>query len=182
MTRGESPTAVALGDDWVRLPPIVQRLHEPCTAVGSFRIERGTGSIVTVLCWLSGLPRAGTDVPTRVEVRQGPDAFTWARRFGDDVLVTRQRAIARGTIAERFGMIECSFRPEASGQGLDYQQTGASVCVGSLRLPLPIALWPRVEGRTRGLGDTMDVEVVVSAPLVGRLLRYHGAVRPEPIG
>jgi hypothetical protein len=179
--RGESPTAAALGDGWVRLPPIVRQLHEPCAAVGSFSIERGTGPIVSVLCWLSGLPRPGTEVPTRLEVRQGLDAFTWARRFGEDVLVTHQRAIGPGAIAERLGMIECIFRPEAGAEGLDYRQTGASVCVGSLRLPLPRVLSPRVEGWTRALGDTMDVEVVVSAPLIGRLLRYHGAVRPEPI-
>jgi hypothetical protein len=179
MTGTASPTRVALGDSWDDLPPIVQRLHESCDAWGLFEIERGSGPAATLLCWLSGIPRPGTRVSTRLTVREGPQSFIWTRRFGEDSLVTEQRAIARGIIAERLGMIECIFRPEAKGEGLDYQQTGASLCTGSLRLPLPRVLWPRVEGRAQGRGETMDVEVVVSAPFVGKLVRYYGAVRLE---
>ena len=178
VTRSHSPTAVALGDDWNRLPPIVRQLHEPCGAIGSFHIERGAGLIAAVLAWLSGLPRPGMDVPTRLEVRPGLTAFTWIRHFGEDVLVTYQRALGPGAIAERLGTIECVFLPTAHGEGLEYQQTGASVCVGALRVPLPGFLAPRVKARTQAVGDMMEVDVVVSAPVVGALLHYRGAARP----
>jgi uncharacterized protein DUF4166 len=181
VAHSHSPTAVALADDWDRLPPIVRQLHEPCAAIGSFHIERAGGLIATVLSWLSGLPRPGTDVPTRLEVRPGLATFTWVRHFGEDVLVTYQRALGPGAIAERLGMIECVFLPTAHSKGLEYQQTGASVCVASLRIPLPCSLAPRVKAWTRAIGDRMEVDVVVSAPVVGTLLHYRGAVHPETI-
>jgi uncharacterized protein DUF4166 len=181
MTSGDSPTAIALGDDWGRLPPIVRELHEPCAAIGSFHIERASGPIAAVLSWLSGLPRPGTDVPTRLEVRPGLATFTWVRHFGEDVLVTYQRALGPGAIAERLGMIECVFLPTAHKEGLEYQQTGASVCVGPFRIHLPRSLAPRVKAWTQAVGDLMEVDLVVSAPVAGTLLHYRGAVRPETI-
>jgi hypothetical protein len=172
------PTALALGAEWGRLPAIVRRLHEPGGAAGRFEIQRGPGWLAALCCRLGGLPRPGTDVSTHLAVTARPGAYEWSRRFGAEPLVTWQRVCAPGRIAERLGPIECEFVPMAGDDGLEYRQTAAAVCLGPLRLPLPRPLSPRVGAWARAADDAMQVEVTLDAPLIGRLMRYRGRVRP----
>jgi hypothetical protein len=149
LTADDSPTARALGSSWAQLPLVVRRLHGPCAVCGSFAVERGRGWTAAVVAQLFGLPAPGRDVPTSLEVRAGRCEFTWARRFGTRPLVTHQRALGGGALAERLGGIECVFELIATPEGIEYRQTGARLCAGPLRFPLPRVLAPRVEARTR---------------------------------
>lgn len=82
-------------------------------------------------------------------------------------------------MVERFGSFECVFRLRPTARGIDYDLVGAALVRGHLRLPLPRALAPRVRAETRGEEGAMRIEVSMAAPLFGRILRYHGLVRPE---
>jgi hypothetical protein len=128
---------------------------------------------------LSGLPDRGTDVPTRLEVRPDAVGLTWIRHFGAQPLVTRQRALGRGAVAERLGVIECSFEPRVTADGIEYRQRDARLCLGPLRVPLPSLARPRIEARAWARDQVMEVDVVLHLPFVGWLLRYRGFVRPE---
>jgi len=179
LTADDSPTARALAGSWAQLSAVVRRLHGPCAVHGRFVVERGEGWAVALVAWIFGLPAPGPEVTTSLEVRAGRHEFTWDRRFGTRRLITHQRALRGGTLAERLGGIECVFELTATHDAIEYRQSGARLCAGPLRLPLPRPLAPRVEARVRALGESMEVEVVLSAPVIGRLMRYRGMVQRQ---
>ncbi len=160
------------------MPAVVRRLHCSCRVTGRFDIERGAGWLAGPAAYLFGLPPAGRDVATSLVIEPDRGGLKWSRRFGATRLVTHQRALGDGIIAERIGAIECSFVPLASAEGIEYRQTGARLCAGPLRLPLPRILSPRVEAWVRARGEAAEVDVAVSAPLIGRLVHYRGVVQP----
>lgn len=98
-------------------------------------------------------------------------------------MTSRQRRLAGSLMAERLGSFECRFRLRPTPRGIDYEQLGAALFAGPLRLPLPRPLAPRVTATTWAEGDErMGLDVTISAPLIGQVLRYHGFVTPEDEG
>jgi hypothetical protein len=170
---------VLLGAAWAELPLVVRRLHQNVSARGRVTIEHGRGWPARLLARLLGFPPAGNEVPTRLEVARGDGEQVWSRRFGEHTMVSRQRLGPSNLLAERFGSFECWFRLRATTAGIDYDLTGTSLVLGGLRLRLPRALAPHVRARTWAANDAMGLDVSISAPLFGRLLRYHGVVSPE---
>jgi hypothetical protein len=94
-------------------------------------------------------------------------------------MISRQRLSPSNQLVERFGAFECCFRLHATAAGIDYEIRGTTLVLGGLRLRLPQALAPQVGARTWAEDDAMGLDVAISAPLFGRLLRYHGVVSPE---
>jgi hypothetical protein len=142
-------------------------------------IERGEPAPARWLAHLLGFPPAGENVATSLSVERHGEEEIWSRRFGEHVLVSRQCLHPEGLLAERFGSFECRFRLRSTPRGIDYDLVGAALVLGGLRLPLPRRLSPQVEATTWALEDAMGLDVRLSAPLFGRVLRYHGLVRPE---
>jgi hypothetical protein len=171
--------AVVLGARWAGLPPSVRRLHEPGCASGLFTIRHGAGPLSVVLGWLSLFPAAGEQVPTRLVVRQDGAVQRWERSFGGHSLATVQRAREGGLIGERFGPVECVFQLRSLEGGIAYEQVGAWLCVGPLRLPLPRMLAPRIEATAMEASVGMRVQVKIGSALAGWLLTYEGLVSPE---
>lgn len=168
-----------LGADWERLPSQVRRLHAEGQARGHFQVRRGPGPLVALLGALLRLPPAGEQVPTRLVVRCEGALQCWERAFGSHALVTQQHVWPGGLLAERLGPITCVFRLRAEGPGMRYEQVGAWMHLGPLRLRLPRVLAPRIEAEVADTSEGMRVSVRIAAPVVGRLLSYEGRVRPE---
>ncbi|ATB42981.1 hypothetical protein CYFUS_008460 [Cystobacter fuscus] len=177
----EPPSLYArlLGPDWQRLPPRVRQLHSEGLARGRFHVRRAPGLLAALMGWLSRLPPAGEDVPTRLVVRREGATQFWERAFGGHALVTSQHAWPGGLLAERLGAVACVFRLRVESRGLRYEQVGAWVCLGAWSLRLPRLLSPRIEAEALDAPEGMRVHVRIGAPLLGPLLSYEGWVCPE---
>ncbi len=175
------PTLYAdlLGPAWEALPGVVRRLHREGRATGLFSVRRGRGPLVALIAWLCRMPPAGEQVPTRLEVRRDGALQCWERAFGPHALVSMQRALAGARLAERLGPVECVFRLRPVSGGLAYEQVGARLCLGPLRLPLPRVLAPRIAAETLERGGSMHVHVRIALVGVGPVLAYEGVVTPE---
>lgn len=177
--QGSSLYKEVLGPRWSGLPATVRRLHEPGSARGPFTIRRGAGVMSAVLGWLCRFPAAGEQVPTRLAVRQDGALQRWERSFGGHVLTTVQRAREGGLIGEQLGPVECVFQVRPVEGGIAYEQVGAWLCLGPLRLPLPRVLAPHIEATATGVPEGMQVRVTVGSAMAGWLLTYEGLVKPE---
>ena len=173
-----------LRDQWHAVAPAIQRMHAhdaPVNASGRFRIRHGACWIARALVRLAGLPPAAEDVPTRLTITPTGNGETWLRSFHGARLVSIQRALSPGVLAERFGRLELRFRLEVLDGGIVYRQSGAAFCIGRFRLPLPHWLAPQISAweRPSEHRGCADVSVVVSAPLTGFLIAYEGSMEPE---
>jgi Domain of unknown function (DUF4166) len=167
-----------LGPAWGALPLVVRRLHQEGRARGQVTIEQGRSGAARWLARVLGFPSSGENVATVLAVQLLGEEQIWSRRFAEDILVSRQRR-AGDCLAERFGSFECVFHLRPTARGIDYDLVGAGLVLGGFRLPLPRGLAPHISARTWAEENAMRLEVTMSAPLFGRILRYHGLVRPE---
>ena len=100
------------------------------------------------------------------------------RTFGQRLVVTTQRGLPDGTLAERFGALELRFHLRVVAGTLRYAQSGAGLMVGRLRIPLPWWISPRVEARETCVdGRSSHVRVGISAPGGALLMSYEGCVQ-----
>jgi hypothetical protein len=102
----------------------------------------------------------------------------WRRSFAGRSFCTTQWFDGPSCVVERWGLIEIRFRLIVSEGELRYDQVGAALHIGRLRLPLPRWLAPHVEANEWPLEcGRIGVRVSVVLPLVGRLLAYEGEVQ-----
>ncbi len=167
-----------VGPLWQILPQPIRRAHQAggFRAAGLFRIEAGRGLVARVLSRLCRLPPAGAAIPVQLSVT--PDAGTerWTRQIGTDRILTSQRGLAGGVIAERFGLLELRFRISPAADSLRYEHLVTRLCCGPFSLPMPKWLAPRVVA-SEEIGTTPGcsrVRVAVFLPVVGLLLAYEG--------
>ena len=172
-----------LGSAWFDLDPAIHGAHAVGTATGWFTIgDEGGGALARVARWALRLPSPGSACETRLVIAAAADAERWTRTFRGRALVTFQRGLADGRLAERFGIVELRFRLRVAGGWLTYEQSGAVLVLGRWLVPIPRWLSPRVEARERRAdqGDGAHIRVVVRAPVVGVLLAYDGDVVRTP--
>ena len=172
-----------LGPAWLELDPAVRRAHVAGTvATGWFTIDDRGGVVARVARWAVRLPSPGTACETRLVIVAEADAERWTRTFRDWTLVTTQRGLPDGRLAERFGIVELRFRLRVTDGALTYEQSDAAMAFGRWRVPIPRWLSPRVEARERRAehGDGSHVRVVVRTPIVGVLLAYEGELARVP--
>jgi hypothetical protein len=168
----------ALGaGEWERLAPAVQRAHElGIEHVGRFRIEHGGNVLSRLLARLVRVPPQAPDVEARLVIVAGDDEETWQRSFGGRPFLTTQRREA-DSIVERWRCVEIRFHPRIEAAALRYEQVGACLRAGALRIRLPRCLAPRVQAcESPATGDSVRVRVAVTLPLVGLLIAYDGVV------
>jgi len=180
-----------LGEAFAELHPLVRRVHDGhdgLAARGRFVVRRGEGWVAAMMAAVLRLPRAGDDVPVLLEVSAQGDAEIWRRTFGDRVLCTEQREGPGGVVLERMGLVELSLRMVAAAGALAVESVGAAICLGSLRVPLPRLLAPRVSARACAdvTGERLLVQVRTFAPWGDLVISYEGAldegVRQGPAG
>jgi hypothetical protein len=171
--------ATLLGSAWSTLPPVVRCLHQAGAARGQVTIEGGQNWPARILAQVLGFPSAAREVATQLVIERRGEEQVWSRRFGEHTMISRQRLRAGGLLAERFGAFECLFRLCPTSRGLDYDLVGVALAVAGRRMALPRFVALHGGARTWAEEDAMGIDVSISTPILGRLLRYHGLVRPE---
>jgi Domain of unknown function (DUF4166)/Saccharopine dehydrogenase NADP binding domain len=147
----ETPPASAslyqrlLGEAWAGLPAPIREMHDGrdgAVAEGSACIERGGHPLAQLAGWLMGFPRAGENVPLRVDfaVREGRE--TWRRDFAGQRFQSQQFAgagRAEALLCERFGPLVFAMALLAEGERLRLAMRRWSV----FGVALPLWLAPR---------------------------------------
>jgi hypothetical protein len=165
-----------LGGAWDSLPDVVRRGHElepAFDAHGRFTVTHGTSLFARVLARLMGMPAAGTNIETRLEVRAKDDELVWHRDFSGTSLDSRMYALEDGRIAERRGLVEACLRVTVSDGGIDYRCDGMRLCIGRLRVTLPSWLAPRIDGRAWADAERMRVRISITS-WMGPIVTYEG--------
>ena len=172
-----------LGTAWLDLDATVRRAHPgEGVATGRLTFRYGTGFAVRILRLALRFQSPGAH-DIRLVVTRRRDTETWARTLGRRTLVSTQRRLPDGRLAERFGIVELRFRLRVREGALTYLQVGTAVTLGRICIPLPGGIAARVEGREeRGDdGDSSHVRIAISAPLVGFVMSYEGSIRMETV-
>ncbi len=176
-TTSTSPAERWFGAAFERLHPRLQALHRDGGRL-SGRVVFTTGSGVSG--WIGrrlmtrmGL-RPGAPARMTVEIAHDADGLHWRRRFDDGpMLASVFRPIGRwpeGCWRERAGPLELDLDVDLADGGWRWRQRACRV----MGLPLPRALWPRVEAGKRVVGAHYRFEVEIHLPLLGRVLAWGG--------
>ena len=175
-----------LGPAWQSLHNQVRRLHLADSvgrleASGKFCITQGRNPFARLIAWLLRMPRASDGASVRLVIkRRGPQEL-WSKTFESIRLQTVQRLDDHGFLVERFDLFEICFRILVEGEGLRYQQEAFRVIIGKIGIPVPRRMAPKVsalEMPSKASNQTA-VDVEVSAPLVGLILKYRGEIRVQ---
>lgn len=171
-----------LGDAWWKLPGAVRSAHVVGGEKrGRFRVTHGKGYIARWLIGWSQLPQDDDNVQVVLKLFADGERQRWERRFGADDFTTTQWA-ANGCLVERFGCWELRFALRVIDGALVYEQCGARVCIGPIRVPVPLVCAPRVRAREEADGsDRVHVHVSVTLPCLGLLIAYDGHLGEEEL-
>lgn len=180
---GDLYPRVVGSEAWQSLPEAVRRCHSAYPlqhAKARFKVSRGTNFLARLVGWLSGFPRPGSDIETRLEVRAFERHQTWSRWFSGKAFHSTQWITQEGLVAERQGLVVVLLELSTHEGQLHFRAAKAQLCLGPVRIPLFGWMKPRVEARAWGdeSGRRMLVDIQIGAALVGLLLRYEGVVEP----
>ena len=171
-----------LGPAWLNLHAAIRSLHlTDDVATGRFEFHRGRSLAARLVCRALRLPSSSTALEMQLAIARDAESERWTRTLGQRLLVTTQRGLPDGTLAERFGALELRFHLHVVEGNLTYVQAGAGLMVGRLRIPLPRWIAPRVEAREACVdGQGSHVRVEISAPGSGLVMSYEGCVQVKP--
>lgn len=170
--------ARVMGAAFDRLPPSVRAMHAvlgELVAQGEANVERGPNPLGRLIAWLFRFPRAGDAVPLRVWMDEQDGVEIWRRDFGGREM--RSELSREGDLlVERFGPLRFGFTLTAEPGGLSMQLK--RWWCGRLRLPLVLA--PNSPAREYDVDGRFHLDVPISLPLIGLVVRYRGWLVPEP--
>lgn len=164
-------------DTWQSLPSPIRAVHSPGRACGRLTVRRGRSLAARLVGALCRFPAAGADTPLALRVSADRGRLTWERRFGSRCLSTAQ-TVEGALLQEQLGPFVCAFELLSRNGGIEFLQRSASLALGPWRARLPSWLAPRVRGRAQASGAGVEIDVEISAPLVGLVLAYRGFVMP----
>jgi hypothetical protein len=166
-----------LGPQFDTLPEVLKTFHDAPSggrARGTLQVERGSGLLPNALASILGLPRAGKDVPVRLEVRVEGDRERWLRHFPEHCL--RSTQWAKGNLlmeSSRLGAFSSALVVDRSSLRYEFRRAWFA------GIPLPSWLSPYIDGRVDASEKGWRVSVHVYAPFLGQIVQYHGWVEPE---
>lgn len=169
-----------LGEAWGELAGSVRSAHMVGGEKrGRFRVTHGKSYLARrLICW-SQLPRDDKNAQVVLRIRDDGNAQRWERRFGADAFTTVQWTTS-GCLVERFDCWELRFTLRVIDRTLVYEQCGARLCVGPIRMPVPLACAPHVQAREEGDGpNRVNINVTVMLPFFGLLIAYDGYLDVE---
>lgn len=167
--------ARVIGPAFESLPEAIRALHEtPGQSVwrGRAATEGATGPLAALVAWLVGFPAAQADCEAEVRIEADGERSIWRRRIGGQTFVSvLSRPGEDGRIDEQFGPLSFRLCLTPEGDRLIYSVEGWRL--GPILLPRAVAPRTRTHERLDAEGRfVFDVEI--SAPLIGRLVRYCG--------
>ena len=166
-----------LGERFDALHPVLRRFHSSETRIGGrglFRVVHHPGWVRKFFLVVLRFPKKGEAVEVLLEVTPSAAGERWVRAFAGRPLVTRQSAEG-GLLMERAGPLCFGLAVEVVDGGLTFRTRRTWM----LGVPLPSRFAPRVEADVVPRGETWNVAVRLTLPLVGRLLDYEGEVVPR---
>lgn len=171
--RGLYPRAI--GPAFDDLPDPIRALHEtPGRSVwrGRAMTEGASGPLAALVARIIGFPKAQSDCEAEVSIDADGERSVWRRRIGGHGFASvLSRPRTGGRVSERFGSLSMDLTLTPENGRLVYRVEGWRAGP----IPLPKALGPstvafeEVDAQGRFVFD-----VTITAPLVGRLVRYRG--------
>lgn len=189
---GASLYQQALGPAFSALAPSLRRFHGSGQrhVQGTLRVRVGSHPLARAFLWLGRLPGAHETAAAchlRLSCDEDEKSERWDRRIGPHRIISIQKLVASrainqerpssagtGEIIERFGLLTLDLLLRVK-QGNLWLRSRAARFAG-VSLPAWFAI--RVVARERAVGaDSFHVDVRVSSPLTGCLLKYRGMLR-----
>lgn len=151
-----------LGPAWDQLAGPVKQSHTaPLYAAGSLDVETPRPFLSRIL----GLPKAGRNVPSTLELIAQTDRITWARTFGDRRIETYHQ-LRNGGLVEVSPLGQIQFELTVEDGALHYRSIRT-------RPWSPIQFRAIVKPTSAGF----LVHVEARAPIIGLICRYGGEMR-----
>lgn len=167
--------AQVMGDAFAALPPAVRdmhMIHGDRGAAGEGTVMRGASPLARLIATAMRFPPTGHWL-LHVAFVERDGVETWTRDFGGHRFASALSA-SDGCVVERFGPVRFAFDLPADADGLAMRLRRWSV----FGVPLPLMLAPRIAAREWQEDDRFRFEVDVAMPLIGRVVRYAGWLRP----
>lgn len=164
-----------LGEGFEALPPAVKAIHDVCRdsgAAGEGRVRNGAGALARAIAAIMRFPPEGV-WPLHVAFAEQGGVERWTRDFGGHRF-SSELSQAGARVIERFGPLRFEFDLPSDGDGLEMRLRRWS----AFRLPLPLALAPRIAAREWEEEGRFRFDVRVAAPLVGEIVHYDGWLKP----
>jgi hypothetical protein len=170
-----------LGDAYDAMPEPLQRMHNldgERIAEGKATVERGGNLLARLVAAAMGFPKAGEDIPVRVDFKREGRREIWTRTFSGRRFASTQEE-GRG----RFQRLLCErFGPFAFGLALVLD--GGRLCLVARRwtafgIPLPLTFAPRGDAHEHAADGRFNFHVEISHPLTGLIVRYQGWLVPR---
>jgi hypothetical protein len=180
----ETPTPAPLfrrllGNAYDALPPVIRQAHD----VRGVLVLEGTADAAKpdnvfgdLIARLFRLPRSGSDMPVRVEMRGEHDGSeTWTRLYPGVTMRSNLRNPCAATqqVDEVLGPLSIRLHWKPSEHGLQLETLGARL----FGCPLPDFLRPRSHAyETVGAEGQFHFDVPIALPLVGMIVHYKGSL------
>jgi saccharopine dehydrogenase-like NADP-dependent oxidoreductase len=174
-----------LGDAYDALPPAIRRAHE----VHGVLVLEGKADAIspdhvlgTLIAWVFRLPRSGSNMPVRVEMRSEDDGSeTWTRIYPGVTMRSNLRNVDSRThqLDELLGPLSIRLQWQPTQRGLQLKTLSARL----FGCQLPAFLRPRSHAsETVGEDGLFHFDVPIALPLIGTIVHYKGYLKPaEPV-
>jgi len=164
------------------LPAQVQAIHDDTRSrswQGLARVQRGKGLISRALGRMFGFPSDADQIPVTVRFEPSNSGERWLRTFGSKSFSSTQ-TLGTGKnqhlLVERFGLIDVALALVIEDEKLFLVPRRWSL----LRMPLPKWLLPKGCSFEAQVDERFQFDVEISAPVIGLIAAYQGALEPCP--
>ncbi|MCF3593338.1 DUF4166 domain-containing protein [Rhodobacteraceae bacterium LMO-12] len=141
---------------------------------GQCDVEIRRGWLARIALGLGGFPPAGRAITLRMVTETLDGQSLWTRTFGARRMVSSQRLTRQG-VEEKFGPVCLTMALSECDRGLAIRVVRMSL----FGLPMPRALLPKSVSREyQDAEGRFCFDISGDLPLLGRLIRYHGWLRP----
>jgi saccharopine dehydrogenase-like NADP-dependent oxidoreductase len=170
-----------LGNAYDALPPVIRQAHQ----VHGVLVLEGKADAASPdhvlgrwIAWLFRLPRSGSNMPVRVEMRSEDDGSeTWTRIYPGVTMRSNLRNADSAThqVDEVLGPLSIRLHWKPSERGLELETLGARL----FGCPLPDFLRPRSHAsETVDANGQFHFDVPIALPQVGTIVHYKGSLKP----
>jgi saccharopine dehydrogenase-like NADP-dependent oxidoreductase len=170
-----------LGNAYDALPPVIRQAHDVRGVLvleGKADAASPDSVLGALIAWLFRLPRSGSDMPVRVEMRSEDDGSeTWTRIYPSVTMRSNLRNADSATqqVDEVFGPLTMRLRWNPTERGLQLETLGARL----FGCPLPDFLRPRSHAsETVDADGQFHFDVPIALPLIGTIVHYKGSLKP----
>jgi NAD(P)-dependent dehydrogenase (short-subunit alcohol dehydrogenase family) len=174
-----------LGCSYDALPPAIRQAHEVHGVLaleGKADAASPDNFLGALIAWLFRLPRSGSNLPVRVEMRSEDDGSeTWTRIYPGVTMRSNLRNPDSAThqLDEVLGPLSIRLQWKPNAHTLQLRTISARI----FGCPLPNFLRPRSNAsETVGDDGQFHFDVPIALPLIGTIVHYKGSLEPlEPL-